>query len=250
MVINVGTSGYSYKEWEGTFYPEKISPKEMLHAYSAHFGTVEINNTFYRMPTEAILSGWADQVPDGFLFAFKAPQVITHIKRLKNVALETEYLLKTLSMLSKKLGPVLFQFPKTFHADVPRLRAFLSVLPRTISFAFEFRNPSWLDETVLDLLREKECSLCTPDSDENATTEINSTASWGYLRLRRVNYTEAELSQWLKRILSQKWQKAFVFFKHEEETGKGPDMAIRFCGLVDSLKHQRNRRDKRENEAK
>lgn len=236
MEINVGTSGYSYKEWKGRFYPEKISPKEMLHSYSAHFGTVEINNTFYRMPTEAILGGWADRVPDGFLFAFKAPQVITHTKRLKNVTSETEYLLKTLSMLGKKLGPVLFQFPKTFHADVPRLKIFLSLLPRTISFAFEFRNPSWLDEAVLDLLREKECSLCTPDSDENATTEINSTASWGYLRLRRVNYTEAELSQWLKRILSQKWQKAFVFFKHEEETGKGPDMAIRFCGLVDSLK--------------
>ena len=188
------------------------------------------------MPTEAILSGWADQVPDGFVFAFKAPQVITHIKRLKNVASETEYFFKTLSMMGRKLGPVLFQFPKTFHADVARLKGFLSLLPRTISFAFEFRNPSWLDEAVLDLLREKECGLCTPDSDENATTEIISTAPWGYLRLRRVNYTEAELSQWLKRILSQKWQQAFVFFKHEEETGKGPDMALNFCRLVDAIR--------------
>jgi uncharacterized protein YecE (DUF72 family) len=230
--INVGTSGYSYKEWKGIFYPEKVSPKEMLRFYSGHFNTVEINNTFYRMPTEAILSGWADQVPDGFVFAFKAPQVITHIKRLRNVASETEYFLKTLSMLGKKLGPVLFQFPTTFHADLPVLKNFLSLLPRTMSFTFEFRNPSWLDETVLGLLREKGCSLCTPDSDENATTEIITTASWGYLRLRRVNYTKAELSQWLKGIVSQKWQKAFVFFKHEEETGKGPDMAIHFQDLA------------------
>jgi uncharacterized protein YecE (DUF72 family) len=114
MVVNVGTSGYSYKEWKGRFYPEKISPKEMLHSYSAHFGTVEINNTFYRMPTEAILSGWADQVPDGFVFAFKAPQVITHIKRLKNVASETEYLFKTLSMMGRKLGSGPLSVPKIF----------------------------------------------------------------------------------------------------------------------------------------
>jgi uncharacterized protein YecE (DUF72 family) len=155
---------------------------------------------------------------------------------LKNVASETEYLFKTLSMMGGKLGPVLFQFPKTFPADIEKLKSFLSLLPRTISFAFEFRNPSWFDEPVLDLLREKGCSLCTPDSDENATTEIINTAPWGYLRLRRVDYTENELSQWLKRVLSQKWQKVFVFFKHEEESGKGPDMAIRFCRLVDSLK--------------
>jgi len=236
MEISVGTSGYSYKEWKGTFYPEKISPKEMLHSYSAHFSTVEINNTFYHMPTETVLSGWADQVPDGFVFAFKAPQIITHIKRLKNVESETKYLFKTLSMLGSKLGPVLFQFPKTFPAEVQELKSFLSLLPRTMSFAFEFRNSSWLNGTILDLLREKGCSLCTPDSDENAASEIISTASWGYLRLRRVDYAENELSRWMKRILSQKWQRAFVFFKHEEETGKGPDMAIRFCELVDSLK--------------
>jgi uncharacterized protein YecE (DUF72 family) len=234
--INVGTSGFSYKEWKGAFYPEKISPKEMLRFYSAHFNTVEINNTFYHMPTEGILSGWADKVPDGFVFAFKAPQIITHIKRLRNVASETEYFFKTLSMLGRKLGPVLFQFPKTFYADIPELKNFLTLLPHTMSFAFEFRNPSWLDTAILDLLREKGCSLCTPDSDENAATEIIRTASWGYLRLRRVDYTENELSGWLKRILSQKWQGAFVFFKHEEETGKGPDTAIRFCKFVDSIK--------------
>lgn len=239
MNIYMGTSGYSYKEWKGIFYSEKISPKEMLHFYSEHFKTVEINNTFYRMPTESILTSWAGQVPDDFVFAFKAPQIITHLKRLKNVSSEIEYLFRTLSVLGKKLGPVLFQFPKSFHADITVLKDFLVLIPRTIPCAFEFRNPSWLDTAILDLLSEKRCSLCTPDSDENAATEIISTASWGYLRLRRVDYTENELSGWIKKILSQKWEKAFVFFKHEEETGKGPDMAIHFRRLIDSIKESK-----------
>jgi uncharacterized protein YecE (DUF72 family) len=232
MKIYVGTSGYSYKEWKGIFYPKKISPQEMLHCYSERFGTVEINNTFYRMPTESVLTSWAEQVPDEFVFALKAPQVITHLKRLKNVDTEMDYLFRTISVLGKRLGPVLFQLPKSLHADLPALKNFLTLVPRTISCAFEFRSPSWLEAGIVDLLREKGCSLCTPDSDENAATEIISTASWGYLRLRRVGYTEVELSQWMKRILSQKWQRAFVFFKHEEEAGKGPDMAIHFHDLA------------------
>ena len=232
MKIYVGTSGYGYKEWKGIFYPEKIPAKEMLRFYSERFGTVEINNTFYRMPTESVLTSWAEQVPDDFVFALKAPQVITHLKRLKNVDTEMNYLFRTISVLGKRLGPVLFQLPKSFHADLPALKNFLTLIPRTISCAFEFRSPSWLEAGIVDLLREKGCSLCTPDSDENAATEIISTASWGYLRLRRVDYTEVELSQWMKRILSQKWQRAFVFFKHEEETGKGPDMAIHFHDLA------------------
>jgi uncharacterized protein YecE (DUF72 family) len=234
MRIYVGTSGYGYKEWKGIFYPEKISAREMLHFYSERFGTVEINNTFYRMPTESVLTSWADQVPDDFVFALKAPQVITHVKRLKNVDAEMDYLFRTISVLGQRLGPVLFQLPKSFHADLPALKNFLALVPRTISCAFEFRSPSWLEAGIVDLLREKGCSLCTPDSDENAATEIISTASWGYLRLRRVDYTEVELSQWMQRILSQKWQRAFVFFKHEEEAGKGPDMAIHFHDLVNN----------------
>jgi uncharacterized protein YecE (DUF72 family) len=230
--INVGTSGYSYKEWKGIFYPEKISPGEMLHFYSGRFSTVEINNTFYRMPTEKVLASWAEQVPEDFVFAFKAPQVITHLKRLKNVDTEMDYLFRTLSVLGKRLGPVLFQLPKSFHANPPTLKNFLALIPRTISCAFEFRSPSWLDEAVLDLLREKGCSLCTPDSDENAAAEIISTAPWGYLRLRRLDYTEADLSQWMKRIISQEWKNAFVFFKHEEEAGKGPDMATHFRDIA------------------
>jgi len=234
MKIFVGTSGYGYKEWKGIFYPENISPKEMLRFYSGRLGSVEINNTFYHMPTESVLASWAEQVPEGFIFALKAPQVITHIKRLRNVGEETEYLFRTLSVLDRKLGPVLFQFPKSFHADYPALADFISLVPLNMSCAFEFRSPSWLKVEILDLLRKRGYSLCVADIDENPTNEIISTATWGYLRLRRSDYTDADLSQWMERTLSQKWEKAFVFFKHEEEA-KGPEMAVRFRKLTDSL---------------
>src|SRR5512135_2668580 len=160
MNIFIGTSGYSYKEWKGIFYPEKISPKEMLRFYSERLGTVEINNTFYHMPTRGVLLSWAEQVPRDFIFALKAPQVITHLKRLRNVGEETEYLFSTLSVLGRKLGPVLFQFPKSFRADLSALKDFLTLIPANMSCAFEFRSPSWLDVKILDLLREKGCGLC------------------------------------------------------------------------------------------
>lgn len=233
MKIYIGTSGYGYKEWKGKFYPEKIPPKEMLGYYSGRLASVEINNTFYHMPTEGVLSSWAEQVPDDFIFALKAPQIITHMKRLRNVGDETEYLFRTLSVLANKLGPVLFQFPKSFRADRPALEAFLGLVPANVSCAFEFRNPSWLDVEILDLLRKRGCSLCTSDNDENPAIELFSTAPWGYLRLRRSDYTDADLSQWMERILSQEWDKAFVFFKHEEEA-VGPEMAMRFQKLADS----------------
>jgi uncharacterized protein YecE (DUF72 family) len=233
MKIHVGTSGYGYKEWKGKFYPATISPKEMLRFYSQRLGAVEINNTFYHMPTASVLMSWAAQVPDDFLFALKAPQVVTHLKRLRNVDEETEYLFRTLSVLEEKLGPVLFQFPKSFPADLPALKYFLGLIPGKISCAFEFRNPSWLEGEIPDLLRERGYSLCIADTDENPTDEIISTASWGYLRLRRSDYSDADLSQWRERVLSQKWKRAFVFFKHEDEA-KGPEMAIRFRELADS----------------
>jgi uncharacterized protein YecE (DUF72 family) len=232
MKLYVGTSGYGYKEWKGKFYPEKISPKEMLRFYAERFGTVEINNTFYHMPQESVLRSWADQVPDDFVFAFKAPQVITHMKRLKHVDEEAEYLFRTLSILEGKMGPVLFQFPKSFHADLPALNYFLALIPSTISCAFEFRSPSWLTAEILALLRERGCSLCIADTDEDPAKEIISAATWGYLRLRRSDYTDADLLGWKERILSQKWKRAFVFFKHEEEA-KGPEMAMRFRELTD-----------------
>ena len=175
---------------------------------------------------------WAEQVPDEFVFAVKAPQIITHVKRLLDVSEETEYLFRTLSVLDRRLGPILFQFPKSFRADRHVLEDFLSLIPGDSECAFEFRSPSWLDDNVQDLLRQKKASLCIADADENPVNEIISTAPWGYLRLRRTDYTDAELSDWLERILLQKWEKAFVFFKHEDDDGKGPEAALRFRELA------------------
>jgi uncharacterized protein YecE (DUF72 family) len=234
MKIYIGTSGYAYKEWKGRFYPEKISPKEMLRFYSGRLNTVEINNTFYRMPKESVLTSWAEQVPGEFVFALKAPQVITHLKRLRSVSEETHYLFRTLSVLDRRLGPVLFQFPKSFRADLPLLQDFLGLIPGDRACAFEFRSPSWLEDQILDLLHERGSSLCIADTDENPANEITPTAPWGYLRLRRSDYTNGELSQWLERIFSQKWERAFVFFKHEDDDAEGPELAVRFRELADS----------------
>ena len=231
MKIFVGTSGYSYKEWKGKFYPEKISPKEMLRFYAARLNAVEINNTFYHMPTAPVLASWAEQVPEDFVFALKAPQVITHLKRLRDVGGETEYLFRTLSILDRKLGPVLFQFPPSFRAHRPQLQAFLALIPENVSGAFEFRHPSWFEAEILDLLGGKGLSLCLADTDEEPAQEIISTAPWGYLRLRRTDYTDADLSLWRDRILAQPWEQAFVFYKHEGEA-KGPEMALRFRELA------------------
>jgi uncharacterized protein YecE (DUF72 family) len=231
MEIHVGTSGFGYEEWKGKFYPEKIAPKDMLRFYSGRLGAVEINNTFYHMPTEKLLVSWAEQVPDDFIFAVKAPQVITHLKRLRNVDEETAYFFETLSILNSKLGAVLFQFPKSFHIDKPALEDFLALIPKKISCAFDFRSNTWHTAETLALLRKKGCSFCIEDTDENQVKEIVSAAPWGYLRLRRADYTDADLSQWLERIVSQKWEKTFVFFKHEDEAG-GTEMAMRFRELA------------------
>jgi uncharacterized protein YecE (DUF72 family) len=238
MKIHVGTSGYGYKEWKGIFYPEKISPKEMLRFYSERLNAVEINYTFYHMPTERVLAPWAEQVPDDFAFALKAPQVITHLKQLLNVGEETDYFFRTLSVLGGKLGSALFQFPKSFHAkkNRPVLEEFLTLIPANVRCAFDFRSPSWLDTGIADLLRERGCSLCMEDTDESPAGEIIGTADWGYLRLRRTNYTEADLAQWLEKIRSQRWERVFVFFKHEEEGGEpitGPETARQFRRLAE-----------------
>ncbi len=235
MKIYVGTSGFAHKEWKGKFYPEKIAPQDMLRFYAERLKTVEINNTFYHMPKESVLTSWAGKVPDDFVFALKAPQVITHIKQLRNVFEQTEYLFKALSVLDRKLGPLLFQFPKSFSADRTALADFLPLIPGNSACAFDFRSPTWLDEEILDLLRQKGCSWCLEDTDENPVREIINTAPRGYLRLRRSAYTETELSQWMERILSQKWERAFVFFKHED----GPEMAMRFQELIDSRSNKK-----------
>ena len=237
MKIHVGTSGFAYQEWKGSFYPEKIAPEEMLGAYARRLGAVEINSTFYHMPTERMLAGWVAQVPKGFRFAFKAPQVITHFKRLRHVDEEIDYLFRTLATLGPRLGPVLFQFPASFPLDRPALEGLLKLIPGTAACAFEFRHSSWLEEGVLDLLRRKGCSLCVADTDENPASEIVATAAWGYLRLRRSDYSDAALSQWAKRILAQRWKRTFVFIKHEDGAGgaEGPRLAQRLGELAAAL---------------
>lgn len=234
MQIHVGTSGYAFKEWKGAFYPEKIPAKAMLGFYAQRLSAVEINYTFYHLPTPAVLGGWAAQVPDGFAFALKASQVITHRKRLRQAAEETGFFFQSLAALGNKAGPVLFQFPPFFHADPTALKEYLPLLPADRRCAFEFRHPSWLVPEILELLRAHGHSLCLADTDEQPLKELVSTADWGYLRLRRGDYSEAELGQWLARIRAQPWRNAYLFFKHEDETqaAKGPKMAMDFRQLA------------------
>ena len=231
MKLHVGTSGYSYKEWKGNFYPEDLPAKEMLSYYSRHLPAVEINNTFYRLPQASMIENWKEQVPARFRFSIKATQRITHIKRLNNVAEETKYLLDTASLLEQRLGVVLFQLPPSMKKDAARLKAFLDSLSTATRVAFEFRHETWFDEEVLSLLRAKDCALVVSDTDEKPLSEIISTAGWGYLRLRRTAYDENDLTEWMKRVQGQKWKEAFIFFKHEDE-GVGPKLATRFIELA------------------
>jgi uncharacterized protein YecE (DUF72 family) len=232
MNLSVGTSGYSYKQWKGHFYPEDLSDKEFLKFYGTKLNSVEINNTFYRLPNETVVKNWAEQVPDGFRFSIKASQRITHIKRLKEVGDETEYLLRVARTLGKKLGVILVQLPPNMKKDIERLATFLKLLSGDVNVAFEFRHASWFDDETLALLRANNCSLCIADVDDDGLqVPFVSTAHWGYLRLRRENYTAAELKNWFARVNEQKWNDAFVFFKHEDE-GIGPKLAMKFLGLL------------------
>lgn len=231
MNLYVGTSGYSYKEWKGSFYPEKIPAKEMLRFYAERLSTVEINATFYRMPQTSMLENWKEQVPNTFRFSLKAPQRVTHFKRLKEADEETKYFLETASVLADHLGVVLFQLPPNMKKDLPRLEAFVNNLPHQPRVAFEFRHPTWFDDDVLELLRSKNQALCTSDTDDMPTTYIDGTADLGYLRLRRVNYSEENLAEWLQRVRDQSWKEAYVFFKHEDE-GTGPKLAAQFLKLA------------------
>ncbi|MDX6303673.1 MAG: hypothetical protein QOI77_642 [Blastocatellia bacterium] len=231
MKLHVGTSGYSYKEWKGNFYPEDLPAKEMLAYYSQRLPAVEINNTFYRLPQPSMIEKWKEQVPKAFRFSIKASQRITHIKRINNVADETKYLLETAALLEERLGVMLFQLPPNMKKDTDRLRAFLDLLTDNTRSAFEFRHDTWFDDEVFRLLHAKNCALVVSDTDEKPLTEIISTANWGYLRLRRTVYDESDLVEWMKRVQAQKSKDAFVFFKHEDE-GVGPKLAARFLELA------------------
>ena len=203
----------------------------MLFYYSRRLPAVEINNTFYRLPQPGMIENWKEQVPKRFRFSLKASQRITHIKRLNNVADETKYLLKTAALLEERLGVVLFQLPPNMKRDIDRLKAFLDLLSADARTAFEFRHESWFDTEVFGLLAAKDCALVVSDTDERPLTEIISTAKWGYLRLRRTAYDEKDLVEWLRRVRSQKWKDAFVFFKHEDE-GVGPRLAAQFIEMA------------------
>lgn len=230
MNLYVGTSGYSYKEWKGSFYPKDLPHKQMLRYYGEHFRTVEINNTFYRMPKSAVLETWANDVPADFRFVLKASQRITHIQRLKDTDDNVAYLLKVTATLRQRLGPLLFQLPPNLKKDIGRLRSFLALLPSDCRAAIEFRAASWFDDEVFDLLREHQVALCIAEAEDDLEVPFMSTAPWGYLRLRLADYSDAELKTWAKRLRDQNWQDAFVFFKHEE-AGKGAAMAKRFLEI-------------------
>jgi uncharacterized protein YecE (DUF72 family) len=198
MRFHVGTSGYSYKEWLGSFYPEELKAPQMLGYYAEHLKAVEINNTFYRMPTRKLLDSWSAQVPEDF---------------------------------GPRLGPMLFQLPPYLKMDAERLAAFLEILPSDVRAAFEFRDPSWLDDEIFGLLRDSDRALVIADTGGEKDPPFEPTAGWGYLRLRREGYTEEELTEWAQRVAGQDWSDAFVFFKHEDD-GAGPRMAAAFGELL------------------
>jgi len=235
MRMIVGTSGYSYKEWKGTFYPDDLPAAKMLPFYASHFNGVEINATFYRMPEEKMLAKWVGEVPDGFTFVLKAPQRITHQKKLAGAEDDVRHFFEVAEVLGPKLGPVLFQLPPFSKKDAPKLHDFLELIPHGKRVCFEFRHASWFDDDIYTLLRERDAALCLADTDESGDpdTLLVPTASWGYLRLRRTQYAAGEIAKWAERVECQPWSDAFVFFKHEDK-GKGPLFAREFLQALGS----------------
>ena len=233
MRVWAGTSGYSYKEWKGTFYPEDLANDEMLAHYAGQLPAVEINNTFYRMPTEKLLATWAEQVPPDFRFAIKASRRITHKKCLKDAEDETQYLTRTVSTIGDRLGVILFQLPPYLKMGVDRLEGFLAQLPKGIRAAFEFRHSSWYEDEVFEKLEAAGAALCIAEAGGKADAPDVATTDWGYLRLRRTDYSDEDLATWADRVRAHAWSDAFVFFKHEDEAA-GPAFAKRFLELTSS----------------
>ena len=222
MKLHAGTSGFAFKEWKGSFYPSDLKDDGMLGFYASRFPTVEINNTFYRLPKEGVLQSWAAQVPEPFTFAIKASQRITHFARLKpECASAVEFLLKNTSSLEARLGPILFQLPPNLKKDVDRLRTFLGTLPRDRRFTIEFREESWFDDAVYELLRERDVAMCIIDQPEFSSPSV-ATSSWGYARLHRFDYDAPALAAWANRLREMGWSEAYVYFKHDEGVGSGP----------------------------
>jgi uncharacterized protein YecE (DUF72 family) len=212
-----GASGYSFKEWKGTFYPEKMKPEEMLPFYSQRLPTVEINNTFYQMPKAAVLENWARSTPESFKFAIKASRRITHMSRLKaeSAADSVGFLYRNLAVLGAKRGPVLYQLPPFLRKDVARLSDFLAILPGDHRGAFEFRHESWFSDEVYDVLQGAGAALCLSEREDNAPPPLVETAPWGYVRLRLETYSDDDLALWARRLLATGWHEIFVYFMHE-----------------------------------
>ena len=231
MRLHVGTSGYNFPEWKGSFYPEKFPAAKMLPFYAEHFSAVEINYTFYRMPNAKTVSGWNQAVPAGFTFVLKASQRITHIGRLRGVDDPLRYFTETVRPLGDKLGPILFQLPPNFKKDLARLQDVLTLFPADLRCAWEFRHDSWFADDVYDALRTANAALCVADTDAGHTPLV-ATADFGYFRLRDEGYTKPDLGQWAESVktLGKDWKDAFVFFKHEE-SGEGPKLAEEFRAL-------------------
>ena len=229
MELLAGTSGYSYKEWLGHFYPEKLPAAEMLRYYAERFATVEINNTFYRMPPEAMLAQWLTQVPERFTFTLKAPRRITYDKRLVDVESHVAEFLRRAAILGSRLGVVLFQLPHYLKKDLPRLRAFLELLPAGGRVAFEFRNETWHGDDVFDALASRGAMLCVTDTDEGETPFL-TTSSCAYVRLRRTCYSDQDHDAWSARIASERVAQTFVYFMHEDEA-LGTRFAQRLAAL-------------------
>jgi uncharacterized protein YecE (DUF72 family) len=229
MPLRTGTSGFSFKEWKGAFYPADLPDKKMLGYYSGRLKTVEVNNTFYRMPKRELVEGWGAQVPGDFRFVLKAPQRITHREKLEHSEETVAQFLEAAAVLGEKLGGLLFQLPPFFRKDVPRLRAFLPALPAGVRVAFEFRHPSWFDEETYEALRERNVALVGGDSDaEEKSPPLVVTADFGYLRLRAPEYDDGQLTEWAERIQATRWTDTFAFLKHEI---RGPEFAEKLGSL-------------------
>ena len=228
--VYVGTSGYNYPEWRGTFYPEKFSTNKMLAYYAERFATVEINYTFYRMPTEKLLKGWSDGTPESFTFTLKAPKRITHDAKLQRCEDNLQVFCRTAQTLGHKLGVLLFQLAPNFKKNTDVLKGFLDLLPEGTRAAFEFRHASWFERDVFDALRARNVALCIADS-EKLSTPIEPTADYGYFRLRDEGYQQADIEKWAGIVKAAPPKDAFVYFKHEEQ-GLGPDFAKRFIAAL------------------
>jgi uncharacterized protein YecE (DUF72 family) len=238
MKLFVGTSGFSHKEWRGSFYPEKLKPDQMLGYYAERLNAVEITNTFYRMPSKRLLAGWSEQVPEGFSFVVQVPRRITHQKRLRNAATELAYLLDTVSALGRKLGPVLFQLPPFLRRDLPGFVDFLDLLPDGSRAVFEFRHPSWFEKPVLEELRLRNLAVVVADTGSEIDPPRLATADYGYLRLRRPEYGKADLKEWAAWAAQQAWSEVYAFFKPEDQ-GSGPRLAGEFRDSLHNVMERR-----------